>query len=238
MPKRIVVSWSGGKDSAWTLHTLRQQPNEYSVIGLLTSINQSFNRIAMHGVRRELLDAQAAAAGLPLWVVRLPSPCTNEHYERRMTNALHFLRQLGVEALAFGDLYLQDIRLYREQQFGSCGLELLFPIWGTPTRALAEQMIACGIKARLACVDPRAVPAELAGREYDEKLLAELPASADPCAENGEFHTFVYAGPMFRSPIAIASGETVEREGFIFTDLLLSVGTGNAQSPDPAILAG
>src|SRR3954466_7824020 len=128
MPKRIVVSWSGGKDSAWTLHTLRQRPNEYRVIGLLTSINQRFNRIAMHGVRRALLEAQAAAAGLPLWVVPLPSPCTNEHYERRMTNALYFLRQLGVDALAFGDLYLQDIRRYREQQFGCCGLELLFPI--------------------------------------------------------------------------------------------------------------
>jgi len=239
MPKRIVVSWSGGKDSAWTLHTLRQQPSEYSVIGLLTSINQRFNRIAMHGVRRELLDAQAAAAGLPLWAVPLPSPCTNEHYERRMTNALHFLRQLGADALAFGDLYLQDIRQYREQQFGNCGLELEFPIWGIPTRQLAGEMIRAGVKARLACVDPRTIPSDWAGREFDEKLLADLPASADPCAENGEFHTFVYAGPMFRSPIRVVNGETVERDGFIFTDLLLAAdATGVAKSPDPAILAG
>src|SRR5579872_1172354 len=132
MPKRVIISWSGGKDSAWTLHTLRQQPKEYSIAGLLTTVNQRFNRIAMHGVRRELLEAQAEAAELPLWVVPLPSPCSNEHYERRMLNALHFVRNLGVEAIAFGDLYLQDIRQYREQQFGKCGLELLFPIWGIP----------------------------------------------------------------------------------------------------------
>ena len=238
MPKRIVISWSGGKDSAWTLHTLRQQPQEYSVIGLLTSINQQFNRIAMHGVRRELLDAQAAAAGLPLWVVPLPSPCTNEHYERRMINAVQFLRGLGVEGLAFGDLYLQDIRQYREQQFGACGLELLFPLWGTPTRELADQMLQAGLKARLACVDPRAVPADWAGREYDNKLLADLPLSADPCAENGEFHTFVYAGPMFRAAIPIVTGESLERDGFIFTDLLPVSANDAAASPDPAILAG
>lgn len=227
MPKRVVISWSGGKDSAWTLHTLQQQRSEYSVIGLLTTINLRYNRIAMHGVRRELLDAQAAAAGLPLWVIPLPSPCSNDDYERRMLNAMHFLQRLGVEAMAFGDLYLQDIRVYREKQFGASGLELIFPLWHLPTGQLARNMISSGLKARLSCVDPRAVPAEWAGRDYSEELLAELPASADPCAENGEFHTFVYAGPMFRSSIDIVTGETVERDGFVFADLLADAAARN-----------
>ena len=238
MPKRVIISWSGGKDSAWTLHTLRQRPEEYSVAGLLTTVNLQFNRIAMHGVRRELLEAQAQAAGLPLWVVPLPSPCTNEHYERRMTNALHFVRSLGIEAIAFGDLYLQDVRQYREKQFGQCGLELLFPIWGIPTGELSEEMLRAGIKARLTCVDPRAVPTEYAGREYDDRLLAELPASADPCAENGEFHTFVYAGPMFRRPIDIVTGETVERDGFVFSDLLPASTAPSANNSHSGSLAG
>ena len=239
MPKRVVISWSGGKDSAWTLHVLRQQPNEYSVIGLLTTINQRFNRIAMHGVRRELLEMQAAAAELPLWVVPLPSPCANEDYERRILNAFHFLLRLGVDAIAFGDLYLQDILAYREKQFGNCGLELLFPLWNIPTRQLAHQMLQSGLKARLSCLDPRAVPVECAGREYDDKLLAELPASADPCAENGEFHTFVYSGPMLRVPIGIVTGETVERDGFVFTDFLPDAVAGAPlKNAEPPILAG
>jgi len=239
MRKHVVISWSGGKDSAWTLHTLRQQPEEYCVAGLLTTINQRFNRVAMHGVRRELLEAQAQATGLPLWVVPLPSPCANEDYERRMTNALHFLQRLGMDAIAFGDLYLQDIRRYRETQFGNCGMELLFPLWDVPTRELANQMLGSGLRARLSCVDPRAVPAEWAGRDYDSQLLAELPASVDPCAENGEFHTFVYAGPMFRKSIRVVNGETVERDGFIFADLLEASAAANpTTSAGPAILAG
>lgn len=229
MPKRVIISWSGGKDSAWTLHTLRQRPEEYRVVGLLTTVNLHFNRIAMHGVRRELLDAQADAAGLPLWVIPLPSPCTNEHYERRMSNALHFIRSLGVDAVAFGDLYLEDIRAYREKQFGNCGVELIFPIWGLSTHELSRTMLRTGIKARLSCVDPKAVPTEYAGRDYDAALLAELPPSTDPCAENGEFHTFVYAGPMFRRSIEIVNGETVERDGFIFSDLL----PANGKTGDP-----
>lgn len=238
MRKRVVISWSGGKDSAWTLHTLRQRPNEYAVVGLLTTINQQFNRVAVHGVRRELLEAQAASVGLPLWVVPLPSPCSNEHYERRLTNALRFMRGLGVEAIAFGDLYLQDIRRYRETQFGKCGVELLFPIWALPTRELAGQIVSSGIKARLACVDPRAVPADWAGRDYDERLLAELPPSVDPCAENGEFHTFVYDGPIFRSPIPIVTGEVVQRDGFFFADLLPASAHAVKGASDQAILAG
>lgn len=238
MPKRVVISWSGGKDSAWTLHTLRQQPSEYAVIGLLTTVNVAYNRIAMHGVRRELLDAQAAAAGLPLWVVPLPSPCTNDHYERRMLNAMHFLQRLGVDAMAFGDLYLQDIRAYREQQFSQTGLDLIFPLWDMPTGELARNMISSGLKARLSCVDPRAVPADWAGRDYSEELLAELPASADPCAENGEFHTFVYAGPMLRRAIDIVTGEKVERDGFIFADLLANGTRKNGDERGPETLAG
>jgi uncharacterized protein (TIGR00290 family) len=225
MPKRVIISWSGGKDSAWTLHTLLQRPDEYRVVGLLTTVNLRFNRIAMHGVRRELLDAQADATGLPLWVIPLPSPCTNEYYERRMSNALHFVRSLGVDSVAFGDLYLEDIRQYREKQFSHRGVELLFPIWGLPTGELSKTMLRSGVKARLSCVDPRAVPTEYAGRDYDAALLAELPPSADPCAENGEFHTFVYAGPMFRRSIDIVNGETVERDGFIFSDLLPANGS-------------
>jgi uncharacterized protein (TIGR00290 family) len=221
VPKRVVISWSGGKDSAWTLYILRQQPEEYIVSGLLTTINQRFNRIAMHGVRRELLDAQAKAAKLPLWVVPLPSPCANSDYERQMLHSLAGLSALGVDAIAFGDLYLDEIRQYRMTQFAACGLELLFPLWGLPTRGLAGQMIDSGLKARISCVDPRAVRPEWAGREFDRQLLADLPPSADPCAENGEFHTFVYAGPMFANSIAIKTGETVEREGFVFADLLL-----------------
>jgi uncharacterized protein (TIGR00290 family) len=238
MTKRVVISWSGGKDSAWVLHTLRKQNKEFIVLGLLTTINQQFNRVAMHGVRRELLEAQAEAAGLPLWVVPLPSPCTNEHYERRMKNALHFMQRLGIDAIAFGDLYLQDVRRYREAQFAHCGLDLLFPIWGIPTEDLATQIIDGGIKARLTCVDPRAVPPELAGRDYDRQLLAALPASADRCAENGEFHTFVYQSPDFRCPIPIVTGDTVEREGFIFTDLLPASAANSQVSAGPAILAG
>ncbi|HVH87386.1 MAG TPA: hypothetical protein VM912_11725 [Terriglobales bacterium] len=238
MRKRVVISWSGGKDSAWTLHTLRHRPNEYAVVGLLTTINQQFNRIAVHGVRRELLEAQAASVGLPLWVVPLPSPCSNEHYERRLTNALRFMRGLGVEAIAFGDLYLQDIRRYREMQFGKCGVELLFPIWASPTRELAGQIVSSGIRARLTCVDPRAVPADWAGRDYDERLLAELPPAVDPCAENGEFHTFVYDGPIFRSPIPIVTGEVVQRDGFFFADLLPASTHAIKGASDQAILAG
>jgi uncharacterized protein (TIGR00290 family) len=236
-PKRVVVSWSGGKDSAWTLHRLRQQPEKYLVLGLLTTINQTFNRIAMHGVRRELLEAQGEAAGLPLWTIPLPSPCTNEHYERRMTNALHFLKRLGIDAIAFGDLYLQDIRQYREAQFGTCGLELLFPVWGKPTRQLAEEMLRAGVKARLSCVDPKSIPPEWAGRDYDENLLSDLSPSVDPCAENGEFHTFVYSGPMFRSSIPIRNGETVRRDEFVFCDLLLATANAESEAATP-VLAG
>jgi uncharacterized protein (TIGR00290 family) len=216
---RALLAWSSGKDSAWALHLLRQR-GEVEVVGLLTTLNQAFERVAMHAVRVELLHAQAAAAGLPLTEVPLPWPCSNDEYERAMGGALAAARAAGVEAVAFGDLFLEDIRRYREERMAATGLTPLFPLWGEPTDALARRMLAGGLRARLTCVDPRQLAPTFAGREYDAALLAELPPSVDPCGERGEFHTFAYAGPMFARPIAIRAGEIVERDGFTFADLL------------------
>lgn len=219
---KILVSWSGGKDSAWMLHIIRRQLPQAEILGLVTTINECFDRIAMHGVRRELLEAQAKSAGIPLWTVPLPWPCTNENYETRMQNLIAQAKNLGVEAFAFGDLYLTEIRAYRERQLAGTGIEPVFPIWGIPTRDLAQEMIRSGLRARLSCVDPKQISAEFAGREFDETLLAELPATVDPCGENGEFHSFVYAGPMLARRIPIVSGETITRDGFVYTDLMLA----------------
>jgi len=216
---RALLAWSSGKDSAWALHLLRQR-GEVEVVGLLTTLNQAFERVAMHAVRVELLRAQAAAAGLPLFEVPLPWPCSNDEYERAMGAALAAARADGVEAVAFGDLFLEDIRRYREERMAATGLTPLFPLWGEPTDALARRMLAGGLRARLTCVDPRQLAPAFAGREYDAALLAELPPTVDPCGERGEFHTFAYAGPMFARPIAIRAGEIVERDGFTFADLL------------------
>jgi uncharacterized protein (TIGR00290 family) len=217
--KRALLSWSSGKDSAWSLHVLRQQ-REYEIAGLLTTINAAADRVAMHAVRRELVEAQAASAGLPLWTLPLPWPCSNADYERTMREACARAVAEGIAAIAFGDLFLEEIRAYREKQLRNTGLQPLFPLWGLPTRALAEDMIAGGLRARLTCVDPKVLPSEFAGREFDLQLLHDLPPNIDPCGENGEFHTFCYAGPMFRAPIAIRSGEVVQRDGFCFRDLL------------------
>jgi uncharacterized protein (TIGR00290 family) len=219
---KILVSWSGGKDSAWMLHIIRRQLPQAEILGLVTTINECFDRIAMHGVRRELLEAQAKSAGIPLWTVPLPWPCTNENYETRMQNLIAQAKNLGVEAFAFGDLYLTEIRAYRERQLAGTGIEPVFPIWAIPTRDLAQEMIRSGLRARLSCVDPKQISAEFAGREFDETLLAELPATVDPCGENGEFHSFVYAGPMLARRIPIVSGETITRDGFVYTDLMLA----------------
>jgi uncharacterized protein (TIGR00290 family) len=219
---KILVSWSGGKDSAWMLHVVRRQWSQAQIVGLVTTLNECFDRIAMHGVRRELLEAQAESAGIPLWTVPLPWPCTNETYEARMRNLITKAKDLGVEAFAFGDLFLTEIRAYRERQLSGTGIEPIFPIWGIPTQDLAREMIRAGLRARLSCVDPKQISAEFAGREFDEELLAELPATADPCGENGEFHSFVYAGPMLARQIPIVPGETVTREGFVYTDLMLA----------------
>jgi uncharacterized protein (TIGR00290 family) len=216
---KILISWSTGKDAAWALHTLRQQ-HPGLIGGLLTTTNNAFDRVAMHGVRRELLQAQAASAGLPLHVVPLPWPCSNEHYEAIMGAAIKTLVDGGYTHVAFGDLFLADVRRYREERLAGSGLEPLFPIWRTrPTSELAREMIAAGLEARLTCVNPAQIDRRFAGRAFDQSLLDDLPDGADPCGENGEFHSFAHAGPMFNHPIAIRAGDVVDRDGFAFADL-------------------
>jgi uncharacterized protein (TIGR00290 family) len=219
--KRVLLSWSSGKDSAWTLHMLRRDP-QIEVCALVTTLNSEFDRVAMHGVRRTVLEAQAAAAGLPLWVVPLPWPCTNEIYEKLMAEACQRAINEGIEAVAFGDLFLEDVRAYRVRQLAGTGLEPIFPLWQIPTDQLAREMIAGGLRARLTCVDTEQLSAEFAGREFDAALLNDLPASADPCGEKGEFHSCVYAGPMFKAPLEIESGEIVRRDRFVFADVLMA----------------
>ncbi|MEQ1710077.1 MAG: ATP-binding protein [Hyphomicrobium sp.] len=216
---KAILSWSSGKDCAWALHVLRQTPG-IEVVGLLSTINTAFDRVAMHGVRRNLVEAQATAAGLPLTSLGLPWPCSNETYRDLMGSCVSEMRSRGVEAVAFGDIFLEDVRAYREQQMMGSGLTPLFPLWGQDTRSLAKRMIDGGLEARIACLDPRVMPRELAGARFDAALLEALPTGLDPCGENGEFHTFAHAGPMFSAPIEIRPGETVERDGFVFTDLL------------------
>jgi uncharacterized protein (TIGR00290 family) len=219
---RILVSWSTGKDSAWMLHTLNQQyPG--AAAGLLTTTNQAFDRVAMHAVRRELLEAQAAAAGLPLHVLPLPWPCSNQQYESIMRTAIAGFVTEGFTHVAFGDLFLEDVRRYREERLAGTGLEPLFPIWKTKsTHDLAHEMIAAGLKARLTCIDPRKLDRSFAGRTFDQGLLNDLPSGTDPCGENGEFHSFAFGGPMFTKEINVKTGDTVNRDGFIFTDLVIA----------------
>jgi uncharacterized protein (TIGR00290 family) len=219
--KRVALSWSSGKDSAWCLHLLRQDAS-IEVVALITTLNEQFDRVAMHAVRRELLETQAESAGLPLWTVPLPWPCSNEQYESRMRSLCQRAVAENVHSIAFGDLFLAAIRAYRERQLQGTGLEPLFPVWQLPTGPLAQDMIAAGFRAKITCVDPKVLPAEFAGREFDSGLLADLPPGVDPCGENGEFHSFVYGGPMFRKPIAVRTGEALARDGFIFSDVLLA----------------
>lgn len=216
---RALLSWSSGKDAAWALHALRQA-GEVEIVGLLTTINRSFDRVAMHAVRESLLEAQAEAAGLPLWKVEIPWPCPNEAYEAAMAAACARAVAEGIEAIAFGDLFLEDVRDYRIQKLAGTGLRPLFPLWGRPTDQLATEMIAGGLKATLTCVDPKVLDPSFAGRDFDATLLADLPAGVDPCGERGEFHSFAWDGPMFRHPLPVRRGEVVEREGFAFADLL------------------
>lgn len=217
--KKILLSWSGGKDSAWALHLLRQT-SEYDVAALMTTVNQQFQRVAMHGFREELLDLQAASAGLPLWKLSLPWPCSNEIYEAIMREACQRAVAEGFHGLAFGDLFLEDIRQYRIDRLAETGLEPLFPCWGLPTDTLARDMIAAGMDARLTCINPQALEPHFAGRRFDAALLAELPATVDPCGERGEFHSFVCAGPMLSRSIEVRAGEIVQRDGFVYADLL------------------
>jgi uncharacterized protein (TIGR00290 family) len=219
--KRVLLSWSSGKDSAWALHVLRQQP-EIELVGLLTTLNAEFQRVAMHGTRLAVLQAQAEVAGLPLWVVPLPWPCSNEIYEQCMSEVCKRAVLERVDAIAFGDLFLTDVRAYREKQLKPTGLEPLFPLWEIPTRALALEMIAGGLRAKLACVDSKQLPASFVGRDFDETLLRDFPAEVDPCGERGEFHTCVYDGPMFTRPIPLNTGEVVNRDGFVYADFELS----------------
>ncbi len=215
---KILLSWSSGKDSAWALHLLRQT-HPGAVAALLTTINEAVDRVAMHAVRHEVLAAQARATGLPLRVVRIPHPCPNEVYESRMAEAVAGAVADGFTHVAFGDLFLDDVRRYREERLAGTGLAPLFPVWGLPTARLAEEMIEHGLRARLSCIDTRVLDADFAGRPFDRALLNELPNNVDPCGENGEFHTCVIAGPMFDDALDVEIGETVTREPFIWTDL-------------------
>ena len=215
---KCMVSWSSGKDSAWLVHVLRTR-TDVTIAGLLTTINEDAQRVAMHAVRTELLEAQAASLGLPLWKVPIPSPCSNEIYQRIMGEAVGGLVDDGFTHMAFGDLFLADVRRYREQQLAGTGLTPLFPLFGADTPLLAREMIASGLRTRITCVNPKILDRGFAGREFDAALLADLPSSVDPCGERGEFHSFAYAGPMFRQPIPIESGIVVERDGFVFADL-------------------
>lgn len=213
-----ALSWSGGKDSALTLWTLRREGVEPEA--LITTVTDVYERISMHGVRRELLARQANAAGIALVEVRIPPACVNDVYETRMAQAFASPSLSDVQAVAFGDLFLEDVRAYRETRLGANNMRGLFPLWGRDTGVLAREFIAAGFQAIIACLDPRVLDASFAGRAYDAQLLAELPASVDPCGENGEFHTFVHAGPIFAEPIACETGEVLERDGFVFCDVI------------------
>ena len=222
MKPRVLLSWSSGKDCAWALHVLRQNA-EVDVVGLVTTYDEASNRVAMHGVRMELVEAQAAAAGIPLWPIPLPWPCSNEIYEQRFRAVIQRAENEEISQFAFGDLFLADVRNYREQMFRNTSVEPTFPIWGTEddTSRLAQAMIHEGFRSILTCVDLKKLPETDSGRELDEKLLADLPDSVDRCGERGEFHTFCYAGPIFERPIGFRIGdERIEREGFLFTDLI------------------
>jgi uncharacterized protein (TIGR00290 family) len=220
---KTLVSWSSGKDSAWMVHTLRQR-GDIEIGALLTTINEPAQRVAMHAVRVEVLQAQAASLGFPLWMVPIPSPCTNEVYEAKMRETVARAVAEGFTHAAFGDLFLEDIRKYREERLAGSGLTPLFPLFGTDadTPALARTMVAAGLRARITCLNPTVMDRKFAGREFDTALLDELPSSIDPCAERGEFHTCSYDGPMFNHPVPVETGVTVERDGYVFTDLTIS----------------
>jgi uncharacterized protein (TIGR00290 family) len=216
---KVALSWSSGKDSAWTLHVLRQRP-DLQVAALITTFNSEADRVAMHAVRRALAEAQAERTGLPLWAVELPWPCSNEEYEHRMSAVCQRAKDEGITAIAFGDLFLREVREYRLRKLEGSGLTALFPLWQIPTHRLAREMIAGGVKAKVTCLDPSKLPKAFVGRDYDAKFLKDLPPEVDPCGENGEFHTFVYDAPVFASAIGVRPGEVVERDGFVFADIL------------------
>jgi uncharacterized protein (TIGR00290 family) len=221
---KLWLSWSSGKDSAWALHILRQR-GVFEVTGLLTTGTTEFDRVSMHGVRHELAEEQGRAAGVPLRWVELPFPCPNARYEAIMGEVVQQAVAEGVTHVAFGDLFLAEVRAYRERMLAGTGLTPVFPLWESDTRLLAREMTAGGLRAVLVCVDPKQLAPSFGGRNFDDRLLADLPASVDPCGENGEFHTFCWAGPMFARPIPVRSGNTVERDGFVYSDLVLDAET-------------
>ncbi len=218
---KAVVAWSTGKDCAWALHTARTA-GRVEVVGLLTTVSSTFDRVSMHGVRSEVLEAQSRAVGLPVRTVPIPHPCPNEIYEREMDRALGALASEGVSEVIFGDLFLEDVRSYRESKMADTGLQPTFPLWGRNTRDLAQEMVGAGLDAMIVCLDPRRLPPTLAGRRFDSHFLSELPSGVDPCGERGEFHTCVTGGPMFDQPLSVRPGPVVERDGFVFADLELA----------------
>ncbi len=219
MKKPTLLSWSSGKDSAWSLQVLNQQ-NDIEIVGLFSTVNQEFNRVAMHAVRVELLQLQAVSVCLPIQLIPIPYPCSNSQYESIMNKFIEKTKANGIEYFAFGDLYLEDVRKYREDSLKGTGINPIFPLWGMNTKSLSEEMIDSGLKARITCVDPKQLSTDFAGIEYNKSFLECIPDNIDPCGENGEFHTFVYDGPMFKEEIKISAGETITRDGFVFTDLM------------------
>jgi len=219
MRPKALIAWSSGKDSAWALHEVRGA-GDYDVVGALTTVTETFGRVSMHGVREDILRAQHEAIGLPSVIVPIPYPCPNEIYEARMAAALEQSKRDGVTHVIFGDLFLEDVRAYRESKLAGTGITPLFPLWQRPTDALAREMIAAGVETYLVCVDLKQLPRPFAGRRFDAALLADLPGGVDPCGENGEFHSCVVAGPMFSRRIGVTVGETIERDGFAYTDLI------------------
>ena len=218
--KKTLLSWSSGKDSAWSLHILQQDP-DINIVGLFCTVNQKFDRVAMHAVRIELVQLQAESAGLPIQIIPIPDPCSNSQYETVMTQFIEEIKGQGIECLAFGDLYLEDVRKYREENLADTGITPIFPLWGKETKALAKEMLDKGLRAKITCVDPKVLPPEFSGWDYNQSFLDKIPGHIDPCGENGEFHSFVFDGPMFKKPINICQGQTVTRDGFVFTDFLL-----------------
>ncbi len=220
MKKRTWLSWSSGKDSAWALHVLSRQP-DIEIVGLFCTINQEFGRVAMHAVRGELVRLQAKKIGLPIQLIPIPHPCTDGEYGAIMKDFVGQAKQQVIDCFAFGDIFLEDIRRYREANLAGSGITPIFPLWGMPTDGLSREMVRSGLRALITCIDPQRLSSDFAGQEYGESFLERIPANVDPCDENGEFHTFAFAGPMFKEPVNVAVGETVERDGFIFVDLLL-----------------
>lgn len=221
MKRKTLLSWSSGKDSAWALHVLRQMP-DIDVVGLFCTINKHFNRVAMHAVRVELLQRQAQSAGLPLHLIEIPHPCSNEDYQHVMGQFVAEAQLKNIECFAFGDLFLEDIRHYREERLQGSGITAIFPLWGIPTDQLAHTMFENGLKAKITCIDPKQLDSSFAGRDYNPAFLADLPAQVDPCGERGEFHSFAYDGPMFSQAIPLSVDEIIERDGFVFADLLIA----------------